>query len=320
MIQEKIHFRQARDFGETFNVSIKFLRKNFKLFFQSILFIAGPFVLLTAITGAFYQADSIGMMSTSRLFSRGADPFAAYGWSFVLFLIASMISSLALIGTTFSFMSTYENLGPGNFTVNDVAKTLLKNAGRLIGGFFLLLVIIIVFVVVFALVIGLLASITPALGIFVGFLAVIGLLIIAPPFMWQFSTFYLVAIHEDVGPQTALSRVREVMRGEFWWTWLLTFAALLAVGVAGFVFTAPQLIYQMVLMVSNMQDGDGGTSMSFIVVATVCTFCSTLLYSCLYVICGFHYFSLAEKKDGTGLMDRINEIGNTPVQNVDQQY
>lgn len=318
MIQEKIHFRQARDFGETFNVSIKFLRKNFKLFFQSILFIAGPFVLLTAITGAFYQSDSIGMMSP-RSFMR-SDPFAAYGWSFVLFIAASMISSLALIGTTYSFMSAYEKMGPGNFTVNDVAKILLKNAGRMIGGFFLLLVIILGVVLVLGLVIGLLASVASALGILVGFLAVIGMLIIAPPFMWQFSTFYLVAIHEDTGPSTALSRVREVMRGEFWWTWLLIFAALLAVGVAGFVFTLPQVIFQMVLMVSNMQEGGGETSMAFIIVATVCTFCSTLLYSCLYVICGFHYFSLAEKKDGTGLMDRINEIGNTPVSNVDQQY
>ena len=36
--KEKINFRQVRDFGETFNVSVKFFRQNFKLFFQSLIF------------------------------------------------------------------------------------------------------------------------------------------------------------------------------------------------------------------------------------------------------------------------------------------
>ena len=59
--QEKITFRQARDFGEIFNVSVKFLRQNVKLFFQSLIYIAGPFVLISAIAGAFYQSSALSM-------------------------------------------------------------------------------------------------------------------------------------------------------------------------------------------------------------------------------------------------------------------
>ena len=73
MNPEKINFRQTRDFGETFNVSIKFLRQNFKLFFQSVLFIAGPFVLISAIAGAFYQSNAINMFSITKLGNGGLD-------------------------------------------------------------------------------------------------------------------------------------------------------------------------------------------------------------------------------------------------------
>jgi len=34
MNQEKINLRQVRDFGETFNASIKLVRQNFKLFLK----------------------------------------------------------------------------------------------------------------------------------------------------------------------------------------------------------------------------------------------------------------------------------------------
>ena len=96
--------------------------------------------------------------------------------------------------------------------------------------------------------------------------------------------------------------------------------AVFAVGIISFVFGLPQAIYQVVLMFSHFKDDSGEPSIPFLIVATVCTFCTTLLYSGLYVISAFHYYSLAEQKDGIGLMERIEEIGNTPTTDVEQQY
>jgi len=76
----------------------------------------------------------------------------------------------------------------------------------------------------------------------------------------------------------------------------------------------------MVLTFSSLQGGENETSIPFIAVATVCTFCTTLLYGFMYIINGVHYYSLAEKNDGKGMMERINEIGATPNTNVNQQY
>ncbi|MES2591527.1 MAG: hypothetical protein V4608_06560 [Bacteroidota bacterium] len=317
---EKINFRQSRDFGETFNVSVKFIRQNFKLFFKSLALIAGPFVLISAVAGAFYQSSSIGLLSLKGGFQENY--FSQFGLTFAIFIFASVIANLMLIGTTFAYMITYMEKGTGNFTIADISSTLLKNIGKIILTF---LAMFLILVLLFALVIGLIAlmaTMGAAFAILVGFILFIGILIMMPPLIWQLSVIYLVAMQENSGAFQSFNRTREVMRDNYWWTWVIVVCAGMAVGLASLVFTMPQMIYQMVIMFSHFKPGavNEGVSIPFIIVSTICTFCSTLLYSTLYIISGFHYYSLAEQKDGIGLMERIDEIGNTPDNNVEQHY
>ena len=316
--EEKINFRVARDFGETFNVSVKFLRQNFKLFFQSLLFIAGPFILISAIAGAFYQSNAIDISSLSRVSS--GNPLAYYGWSIVIFILAAIVSGIVLIGTTFSFMINYMEKGPNGFTVNDVAKKLIQNIANILIVFVVLTLIAFLIIAVLAgIVIGLTTAV-PVLGILFALAFIFGMLILFPPIMWQLSVVYLVKMQEGRGVFESFRRTRDVMKGNFWWTWVIVVCSAIAIGIVGFIFTLPQMVYQMVLLFSHIKNGGGETPLAFLIVATICTFCSTILYSVLYVINAFHYYSLAEAKDGLGLMERINEIGNAPQNNVEQQY
>lgn len=318
MNQEKINFRQVRDFGETFNVTVKFLRQNFKLFFQSLIFIAGPFILISAIAGAFYQSSAIEISTLGRVSS--GNPLAQYGWSFLIFMLSAIVSGIILIGTTFSFMINYMEKGPNGFSVNDVATKLLQNSGKILSVFFVLtLLSLLIIAVLVGIVIGLTTAV-PVLGILFALAFIFGMLILFPPLMWQLSVVYLVKMQEDKGVFESFGRTREVMRGNFWWTWVIVVCSAIAIGIVGFVFTLPQIIYQMILLLSHIKNGGGETPLAFLIIATICTFCSTILYSALYVINAFHYYSLAEAKDGVGLMERINEIGNTPQNNVEQQY
>ena len=316
--QEKINFRQSRDFGETFNVSVKFFRQNFKLFFQSLIFIAGPFILVSAIAGAFYQSSAVSIFSLAR--KGESDVFSQFGWTYLVFILAAILANIVLIGTVFSFMINYMEKGPGGFTVNDVSKILFKNIGNILLVFFILMFLTIVVLAIVVGVIVAIASVVPVLGILFGIALFFGLLILFPPLMWQLSVVYLVKMQEDKGVFESFGRTRKVMRDNFWWTWVIMVCAVFAVGIISFVFALPQAVYQAVLMFSHFKDGAGEPSIPFLIVATVCTFCTTLLYSGLYVISAFHYYSLAEQKDGIGLLERIEEIGNTPTNNVEQQY
>jgi hypothetical protein len=127
-------------------------------------------------------------------------------------------------------------------------------------------------------------------------------------------------MHEHRRLFDCYTRTRNILRGNFWWTWVIMVCALIAVIIAGFVFALPQAIYQMVLMFSHLKGNNDEVSVAFLVVATVSHFFTTIIYSVMHIICGFHYFSLAEKDDGKGLLERINEIGTTPDNNVEQQY
>lgn len=319
---EKINFRQARDFGETFNASIKFIRQNFKHFFLTIISIAGPFILLTAISGAFYQSNAISVFSISKMGQE--DFFAQYGISMFIFIVASALSSLAMIGTTYSYMINYLEKGPNNFTTGDVGGLLLKKSGKIIVAFLAMMLLTIVAVAILAGIGALMAIGSKILVVFYILLLFLGLIIVMPPIIWQMSVLNLSVMHENTGPFEALGRTFKVMRGNFWWTWVIMICTVMAVAIAALVFTLPQVIYQMFLMFSHLKPNPDavseGVSIPFIIVATVCTFFSTTLYAALHVICGFHYFSLAEQKDGIGLMERIDEIGNTPTTNAEQHY
>jgi hypothetical protein len=144
--------------------------------------------------------------------------------------------------------------------------------------------------------------------------------VVLPPLSWQLSAVYLVKMHENKGVMESFGRTSKVMKGNYWWTWAIFVCASLAVGFIGLVFTIPQVIYTMVLRFSHLHSAVEDISIGFFIVASVCTFCASLVRALLTVINGFHYFSLAEKKGGEGLMEKINEIGNAPINNVENQY
>ena len=67
-------------------------------------------------------------------------------------------------------------------------------------------------------------------------------------------------------------------------------------------------------------DGNEGTSLALMIVSSAGTFFSTLMYFIFLVFATVHYFSLREKKDGTGLMERIDEIGTRKDNSVEGTY
>ena len=319
MNQEKINLQQARDFGETFSVSVKLIRQNFKIFFQCLILLAGPFILMSSVAGAFYQSGALSFTTSGM--SNPMDILQQFGWTYLIFIIATIIANLVMLGTVYSFMITYQEKGPGNFTVNDVGQKLIQSIGNIL---LIFIAIFFISVIVIAIVVGIVMAIgiaVPALGILLGLLILIGLLLVGPPIFWQFSVVYLVNMKEDKTVSESFGKTRQVMKDNFWWTWVIVVCGSIAIGIMGFVFALPQAIYQMVLMFSAMGgQGDSEVSIPFMIVATICTFCATLIQSMIHILNGIHYYSLDEQKHGQGLIERINEIGNTQNGNVEQQY
>ena len=305
---EKINFRQYRDLGALFNASARFFKQHFKHFFKCILFIAGPFILLTSITGASYQSN---MLSMSTLMKGGKDALMnLFSPNYFIFIITALISHLLLIGTVYEYIVLYMEKGPNAFDVGDVGRALRKDLGKIISIFLTIILYVLLSIIFLALIGYGLASASKILVVLIALFAIVGLLLVFPQLGFIFTASYLAGIKERINAFSAIGRTWNLMKGYFWWTWLIMFCAYLTYIVLSFAFTLPQIVLTIITTFTNIKGGNSSSySNALMIVSSIATFCSTLLYSVFYIIAAFHYFSLAEKKEGTGLLERIDEIG-----------
>jgi hypothetical protein len=310
--KEKILLRQDRDFSENFNVSVKFLRENFKPLFSCLLLLAGPFVMLHSIMSAVYQSQ---LLTNLSLVSRGVfNNLNVYNWQYFVTLLLQFFSILAVMSVTYAFMLVYKEKGPGEVTVSDVAKKIGSKFGSLIGGLFLYLFLAIIFIVTIVVMISIFGQISPILAALIAVLVFIAFLILLPNIMWQFSSAFLVILYEDEPPYSAYGRTRQVMKDNYWWTWLYMVCITIILMIMAWIISAPSIVINMIHMFSRTAP-EGGMSIFITILTALTAFLTTIINGILYLFCGMHYFSLAEKKDGKGLMERINEIGQSPSEN-----
>jgi len=320
MQQEKIPFYVDRDFGQTFGSGLKFLRQNLKLLFQCLLYFSGPFILIAGIITAYYQASAIQNIAMLRS-GMYVDTPQQYGLMYWLSLLGSMIAQASMIGTSYSFLLTYNEKGPGNFTVSDVGKTFSKNIGNIISVFFSMLLFVAIAVGVFFLATMLFSSMGPIFIVLWVLALIVGILILFPPLLWLLNTVYLAKMQENINAFFAFTRVREIMKGNFWWTWLIVVCSVISVVIVSYIFLLPQFIYTIVIVLGAFKgDADTDISITFIIISTICLFLSSMLYNAIFIINGFHYYSLVEKKEKKGLISRIDELGNNTGNNVEQHY
>jgi hypothetical protein len=323
MNQEKINFPEVRDFSGIFNSSVKFVSQNFKHFFLALIFIAGPFLLVDSVCMGLFQANLIDTTVNNRLTGftgfNSIEFWSQFAGQLFILILVIILSRIILLTTTYAYVLAYNTYGPKNFGIAEVRKIVFQNIVKTIKGFFVCILLFFFLVLIFAIIGGLMATMLPLFTTIIFGFAVIAAIIISPPFIWQFSTFYLVQMKEDLGVLDSMRKVREIMRGEFFQTWLIIVVAALILIVLGFLFSAPSYIYQFILrMGGGMQLVEKATT--YIIISTACGFLVKFLGSLMYIVNSFLYYSLDEKKNGAALISRIDEIGNTPVNDADQQY
>lgn len=319
---EHIRFDVARDFGQTFNSSFRFMKQNFKKFSKSLLFIVGPFLLMSSISyGYMYSGIYSGMFSGS--FGSGpsilnSDYMSLQGF---IFILSSFVTSIFMSGVIIHFLKLYREKGRDGFDVDDVWRAILKDFWRLTGTFFGLILIAVILIIVIALIITVFAMI-PVLGVLFGILAFLGILIIMPPVSQLAFSVYIARCTEDRGLFDAISRSVSIMKGSFWWSWVIVFVSGIIAYFASLIFYIPMMIVMGIMMVHSLQSGGLGDdySLAMTISISISMFFATLIWGVPMVIMSFHHYSMVEKKDGTGLMERIDDIGKQEEDHVEDGY
>ena len=295
-LHEKISFYEKRDFGEKINVTFAFLRQNFVPLGKSILYIAGPFILLVAIVAGIYQATVLDVGSGED------DAFditaVATQGSFTSFL--SIFVSALLIAVVYAYLVLYvEREDYRNITVGDVWNIAKQHY---------LSIVLSIFVYSVLIVIGFMLLLIP------------GLIVLA-----ALSFLFIIQMKERISFGAAFSRCFKLVSDNYLSTLGLIFVMAFLISIISIIIALPFTIalgvpaFFSISQGTAMGDTEGLMKVVFIVLQVVNSLVSYLLYAILLIAIAFQYANLVEKKEAAGLLESVGTIGNAKQADKDDE-
>ncbi len=300
MTQNKIEFMRYRDFGQILNSTFEFIRQNFLPLLKSLIFIVGPFLLITGILLGFYQKSVLTIFNITS--------FSQMGIIALLLIILIFLVTQMMLTTVYSFILIY--LSKTEFTpisIEEIWDSVKQNFYKVLGLnaviFFLFLIYLTIFLLIIVAVSG--GTSGSGLGIFLFFILFILLVFI----MVKMCLAYMIMLYERTGIWASIQRSFYLTKNKWWFSFGLIFVLSLIQSLMGFIFQIPQYII-MVTTMFNSLDGSGvsGVTEILIMLTSIIAAFQYLLFSLIIIALAFLYFSLVEQKEGKGLIERIESI------------
>jgi len=316
---EKIELRKVRDFGALFNDGIAFIRKNFKSFFGIILYLAGPFIIITGLLSGYMQSLQSQLMMgswVSAMRGWGSDAgllSANFIGTLSIFILISMLTTLVTIACVCLYFKTYDKAGPDELPVQreSISPYLPGACWRL---FYNLLLLGLLMGVVGGLFVGLCVVLfmVPVLNVLVGIALVIGMIILMPVLIYVLYVTNYIVIRDEVLVTEAFGKAWRYVKGNYWWTWLLMVAVTICLGTAASIFNLPITIITFSKAFTRLTEpgsATSGNSLLIIIFGAISMIGQLLMITpLLYTFCIFNFYNHEEHHEGTGLMSRIDEM------------
>jgi len=280
---EQIKFYKVRDFGETLNVVVEFISQNFKPLSLCVILFSGPFFLITGMLNGnslSSVADLFGIGSTTLV---GQNPLLALPSGLLMLLAISI-----LVATVYSYLRLY-NQGEKEISPSKVWSLGKKDILMVLISFF-----------GFGIIAGIATLFLVIPGIYVGVV------------LFQ---VYAVQAHERLSFTKAISRCFDLIKENWWVTFGLLFVAYIIRFIISLIFAIPSTIITFVLGTSSLDLSSGGAVPGIVQgflyllngLAMVGDGWSTML---IYLVAGFQYYNLVERKEAVGLMKDIDTFGS----------
>ncbi len=283
-----LEFKKQRELGDILTDAFNFIKFEFKPFFGTLLKIVGPYLFTTMVFlglyfYAFNDVFSLDVYGQDAIVNPVIMLIAVFG------LIISAIAMYALTqATVLYYVKSYidTNGQPDYLTIRKAAYAKFWSFVGLS------------FLVGLVLVVGFMLCFIPGIYLY-------------PPLMLSFSI--LVFMEKDV---TESFSYGFTLIKDHWW---ITFAALLVLGiiiaVIGYIFQIPAVIYLWVKMgvFSGEMDAEsmGGVfDPVYIILNLLAYMVQFILQTVSLVAAALIFFNLNERKNFTGTMERIQNLGS----------
>jgi len=299
MAEQKIELRKIRDFGQNINDSFVFLRQNLKPLLKSFFAICGVFMLGQAIFTGIYQSHSMGGLM-QQLFSgragNGAYRNSPYSSIFsieylmmMVFMFLTFTSMKVVLGAYLKFYLEHDGQQPG---IEDIWNIYKKYFFR-------------VFIY----------------NIPIGLLTLLGLVFCVAPgiYLWTvFVPFTFVLMIEDESLSNAFYRCFDIIKATFWPAFFVYLIAFIIYYISSGIISV--VVGLVVGLISYFTTKDIGTTVG--ITTSFLNIFSFTFYIIYYISAGLQYFTMTEQRDGTGILNRIDNIGtgSNNFDNIDEQY
>jgi hypothetical protein len=297
MAEQKIELRKIRDFGQNINDSFLFLRQNGKPLLKSFFAICGIFMIGQAIFSGIYQSHSLGIFD--QLFNGRANPQYqtrvlgdVFNLEYFLVLIFMMLTFVSMNTVLGAYMKFYLENDGRQAGIEDIWIIFKKYFFKVF--FYSIPVVLLI-------IIGTLCCVLP--GIYLG-------VVLVP--------FSFIIMIEDTGLNGAFNRCFEIIKDNFWSSFVIYAVAYLIYSISsGIVSAVVSLVFGAAAYLTTKSIG------STVAVATsFFNMFSHVFYIIYFIAAALQYFTLVEQRDGTGILQRIDSIGNDKnnFDNIEEQY
>jgi len=305
-----VEFRKQRELGQIISDTFTFLRRNAKPLLNVLVrTCAIPFILLIVAVGFYTKSTAGANILTS--FGEGTD-MSTFFVSILCLGITGIIYNSLLYGSVSEYIKAYIAAGDVPDTTA-VVDTIKSKTGAFLGlGFTNLLVILVIALVPVGLGGALFAAGSEAVGVLVVILAIFPLLYVYV----KLSVIFPALIDKNLSIKEAIKESSSLIKNEWWMTFITVIIIGLLIGVIGFVFQVPVVIYTLIKTISSVQSGSMGDPAAlfdnvYLVLQVLASAINYILYAILAIATNFIYFNLNERKNQTGSLDQINNIGGT---------
>ena len=294
MAEQNIELRKIRDFGENMNDAFLFIRQNFRPLIKSFLAICAVFMLAQAIFNGMYQSRSMAFFKDIFSGQRGNANSLSKVFSIEYFLmILSAWLTFAAINVALGGYIKYYAQNNGTPPTLEEVWTIFKKY------FFVILLYTVP--VYFIIVVGCFFCLLPGIYLWVVFVP-----------------FSLVVIFEERSFGDAFGRCFDLIRENFWSSFAIYLVSYIIYSICGLLIGG--IVSALVALAGYLTTDDLGTS--YAVLTSFLNIFSFCFYIIFFVSAALNYFSLVEIKEGTGILNRIDNIGKNKdnFDNIEEQY
>jgi len=309
-----IDFHRTRDFSRKLNATFEFIRQNFKPLGKSILFIAGPAVLVGSVMAGSFIGEffNLGMSAQGNPEALSTYFLSINFWmQFLLMFVFLTISFVIGIATINCYLIIYDQKKSNHIEVSEVWSLVRKAFWLYLGTSILFFLLFMVAYVMLLIPVFILANISGVL-VFFGVLFVVGGIIFL---IFSSSLTYFIQLYEKKNFMDAVGRsMRLVNNGKWWSTFGLIMVLYLIMMTVSYFFIIP---YYVVLFTESLHsvstdtvaEPTSGWKLWTIVFFTLYYMAQMLLATLPNVGIAFQYFNLVEIKEAKGLMNQIENLG-----------